>query len=156
MSDPKVVDVVILSADDVEIPSSRSILAKYSTVFTKIFDEKTELPIKLKIENFNVDTIISAFKFCFGRHVEVIQNITDVIRFFTEYAIFPLTDDCCKKLDESVTIENVCDIVPIAYSNNFESLKQKCLKLLSETKMSISPLKFKELPKNILVDMLYV
>uniref|UniRef100_A0A914PNH1 BTB domain-containing protein n=1 Tax=Panagrolaimus davidi TaxID=227884 RepID=A0A914PNH1_9BILA len=156
MSEPKFADVIILSADEVEIPSSRSILAKYSSVFTKMFDEKTEIPIKIKIENFNVDTVISAFKFCFGRHVEVIQNITDVIHFIKEYAIFPLTVDCCKKLDESVTIENVCDIVQIAYSNNFESLKQKCLKLLSETKMAISSLKFKELPKDILVDMLYV
>uniref|UniRef100_A0A914Q540 BTB domain-containing protein n=1 Tax=Panagrolaimus davidi TaxID=227884 RepID=A0A914Q540_9BILA len=63
-----------------------------------------------------------------------------------------LMDACCTYFEESVNPSNVCELIKIAYSNNFEELKQKCLKILVEKKKEINPRKFAELPKNILID----
>ena len=54
-------------------------------------------------------------------------------------------------MEESVDVENVCQFIQVAFANNFEILKIKCLKVLAENRNSISAEAVNALPKEILI-----
>uniref|UniRef100_A0A914Y8B8 Uncharacterized protein n=1 Tax=Panagrolaimus superbus TaxID=310955 RepID=A0A914Y8B8_9BILA len=78
----------------------------------------------------------------------------EVFKFAIEYDIDDILDACCTFFEKFVNSTNVCDYIQIAYSNNFEELKKKCLKFLIEKKKEIDSSKVADLPKNILSDLL--
>uniref|UniRef100_A0A914PNQ3 Uncharacterized protein n=1 Tax=Panagrolaimus davidi TaxID=227884 RepID=A0A914PNQ3_9BILA len=63
-----------------------------------------------------------------------------------------ITEACCSYFEDKVNAKNVCEIIQIAYSNNFDGLKQKCKKILTGHKEEVDAVKLKELPKDILFD----
>uniref|UniRef100_A0AC34FFR8 BTB domain-containing protein n=1 Tax=Panagrolaimus sp. ES5 TaxID=591445 RepID=A0AC34FFR8_9BILA len=78
--------------------------------------------------------------------------MTDISKFAHEFGFIELTEACLIYLEENVDAKNVCEIVQIAYSSNFEELKQKCKQLLIEKKKEIDEEKLKALSKDILFD----
>uniref|UniRef100_A0AC34F2N9 BTB domain-containing protein n=1 Tax=Panagrolaimus sp. ES5 TaxID=591445 RepID=A0AC34F2N9_9BILA len=138
MSNKKYYDVILVSSDSINIPSHRNVLSKYSPIFEKIFDEASELPVTINVENFNVETIQAALNFLYDKY-DALDGKEP-------------TDACCSVLVKSVDPSNVCELIQIAYLHNFEELKKKCLKMLVENKHEIEASKAEKLPKNILVD----
>uniref|UniRef100_A0A914PK95 BTB domain-containing protein n=1 Tax=Panagrolaimus davidi TaxID=227884 RepID=A0A914PK95_9BILA len=79
----------------------------------------------------------------------------EVFKFAVKFGIQDLIDACVSYFEESVDSTNVCEFVQIAYSYNFEDLKQKCLKILVEKKEEMDSTKIAELDKNILFDVYF-
>ena len=50
---------------------------------------------------------------------------------------------------------NVCEIIQAAYENNYEALKQKCIRTLVDNKEIIGKGKVNSLPQPILCDILF-
>uniref|UniRef100_A0AC34FHE1 BTB domain-containing protein n=1 Tax=Panagrolaimus sp. ES5 TaxID=591445 RepID=A0AC34FHE1_9BILA len=84
----KFADVTLISSDGIEIPSHRCILAEYSKVFAKLFEESEQVPSKIYIEDFDADLIRAALKLCFGQENAVIKNDEKLYTFFNKYEIF--------------------------------------------------------------------
>uniref|UniRef100_A0AC34GYD4 BTB domain-containing protein n=1 Tax=Panagrolaimus sp. ES5 TaxID=591445 RepID=A0AC34GYD4_9BILA len=152
MSNSKYSDVILISSDNVKIPSHRCILGKYSKSFAKIIDENPELPVTINVENFNAEIIQAAIDFMYDKTDAIIGKEMDVFKFARRYDIQEIMDACSSFFEKSVDPSNVCELIQIGYSNNFEELKKKCLAILVEKKKEIDASKFAELPKNILSD----
>uniref|UniRef100_A0AC35F786 BTB domain-containing protein n=1 Tax=Panagrolaimus sp. PS1159 TaxID=55785 RepID=A0AC35F786_9BILA len=151
MSNPQYSDVILLSSDNIKIPSHRCILAKYSKIFAKIF-ETSEIPVKINVENFNAETIKAALNFLYDKSDSIFGKEMDVYKFAVNYDIHGLINACCSIFLESVNAENVCEYIQIGYSKNFEELKQKCKQIIIQNKREIDDTKLKALPKDILFD----
>uniref|UniRef100_A0A914P1M4 BTB domain-containing protein n=1 Tax=Panagrolaimus davidi TaxID=227884 RepID=A0A914P1M4_9BILA len=155
MSDKTYADVVLFSSTGKEILTYRCILAKFSKFFKTIFDETKELPVQCEIEEFDTETIIAALNFCYGKNDVIKNNEKKLFEFAEKYCIEELKESCCTHFADNLSTENVCDIIQIAYSNNFEELKQKCKKLMTEKKAEIDQTKLKALSKDILFDVYF-
>uniref|UniRef100_A0AC34FTB4 BTB domain-containing protein n=1 Tax=Panagrolaimus sp. ES5 TaxID=591445 RepID=A0AC34FTB4_9BILA len=145
-------DVLFITSDGTKIPSHRCILAQYSTIFARVFEETSETPVKINVEDFAADTIQSALDFIYDKTDAIKGKEMEVFKFAVKYDVKLLIEACCSFFEESVVPENVCEYIEIAYDNNFEELKQKCLKILVEKKKEIDASKIAALPKNIVVD----
>uniref|UniRef100_A0A914QBJ1 BTB domain-containing protein n=1 Tax=Panagrolaimus davidi TaxID=227884 RepID=A0A914QBJ1_9BILA len=152
MSNERFADIFFVSSDNVKIPSHRCILYEVSPIIAKIIDETSELPVTINVEEFNAETIKASMDFLYGKIDSIKGKENEIFKFAVKYKIKMLMDACCSFFEESVNPANVCEIIQIAYSNNFEALKQKCLKILVEKKKEIDPSKFADLPKNIISD----
>uniref|UniRef100_A0A914PRC1 BTB domain-containing protein n=1 Tax=Panagrolaimus davidi TaxID=227884 RepID=A0A914PRC1_9BILA len=152
MSNNKFSDIILISSDNVKIPSHRCVLSKYSKFISKIIEEFSDLYVGIDIENFNAETINAVLSFLYDKNDAINGKEIDVFKFALEYGIQELMDVCCTFFEKSVSSENVCEYIQIAYSNNFEELKQKCLKVLVEKKKEIDALELAVLPKNIIID----
>uniref|UniRef100_A0AC34G3D7 BTB domain-containing protein n=1 Tax=Panagrolaimus sp. ES5 TaxID=591445 RepID=A0AC34G3D7_9BILA len=138
MSNERYADIFFVLPDQIQIPSHRSILSEASTIFAKIIDETSELPISINIEDFDVETIKAALAFLCDKFDSIVGKEKD--------------DACCSFFEKSVAPSNVCEYIQIGYANNFEELKQKCLKMLVGKKKEVDASELANLPKNILVD----
>uniref|UniRef100_A0A914QWJ2 BTB domain-containing protein n=1 Tax=Panagrolaimus davidi TaxID=227884 RepID=A0A914QWJ2_9BILA len=145
-------DVYFISSDGEKISSHRCILAASSDIFLKIFEESTEFPIQITANDFDAETIQSALNFLYDKSDSIIGKEMKVFKFAVKFGIQILIDACVSIFEESVSPSNVCEFIQIAYSNNFDELKQKCLKILAEKKEEIDPTKMAKLPSNIVVD----
>uniref|UniRef100_A0A914P5X7 BTB domain-containing protein n=1 Tax=Panagrolaimus davidi TaxID=227884 RepID=A0A914P5X7_9BILA len=145
-------DVYFISSDGEKIPSHRCVLAASSDIFAAIFEESTEIPIQITADDFDPETIQSALNFLYDKSDAIIGKEMKVFKFAVKFGIHDLIDACVSFFEDSVNPTNVCEFVQIAYSNNFDELKQKCLKILVQKKDEIDLTKVAELPKNILFD----
>uniref|UniRef100_A0A914QBH3 BTB domain-containing protein n=1 Tax=Panagrolaimus davidi TaxID=227884 RepID=A0A914QBH3_9BILA len=145
-------DVCFISSDGEEIPSHRCILAEFSNIFLKIFEESTEFPIEITANDFDVETIQSALNFLYDKPDSIIGKEKEVYKFAVKFGIQILIDACLSFIEDSVNPSNVCEFIQFAYSNNFDELKQKCLNILVRKKEEIDPTKIAKLPSNILFD----
>uniref|UniRef100_A0AC34F8Z1 BTB domain-containing protein n=1 Tax=Panagrolaimus sp. ES5 TaxID=591445 RepID=A0AC34F8Z1_9BILA len=145
-------DVILISSDNIEIPSHRCILSKYSKIFAQIIKDTSELPVRMDVENFKAKIIQAAMDFLYDKSDAIEGKEMEIFKFSLEYGIQEIMDACCLFFEKTVDPANVCEYIQIAYSNNFEELKKKCLKILVEKKKEIDATKFAELPKNILSD----
>uniref|UniRef100_A0A914R560 BTB domain-containing protein n=1 Tax=Panagrolaimus davidi TaxID=227884 RepID=A0A914R560_9BILA len=145
-------DVYFISSDGEKIPSYRNILAASSDIFAAIFEESTEIPIQITADDFDAKTIQSALNYLYDKSDSINGKETHVFKFAVKFGIHDLIDACVSFFKDSVDSTNVCEFIQIAYSNNFEDLKQKCLKILVQKKEEIDSAKVAELPKNILFD----
>uniref|UniRef100_A0AC34F7W7 BTB domain-containing protein n=1 Tax=Panagrolaimus sp. ES5 TaxID=591445 RepID=A0AC34F7W7_9BILA len=153
MSNEKFADIFLILPDKTKIPSHRCILYESSTVFAKIIDETSELPISINIEeDFDAETIQAALEFLFDKFDSINKKEMDVFKFAIKYGIQDLMDACCSFFEKSVDPSNVCEYIQIGYANDFEELKQKCLKIMVVKKKEIDAAKLSNLPKNILLD----
>uniref|UniRef100_A0AC34FFA2 BTB domain-containing protein n=1 Tax=Panagrolaimus sp. ES5 TaxID=591445 RepID=A0AC34FFA2_9BILA len=153
MSNQKCADFFFILPDKIKIPSHRCILYESSTIFAKFVDESSELPILINIkEDFDAETIKAALEFLYDKYDSINGKEMDVFKFAVKYCIHDLTDACCSFFEKSVDPTNVCEFIQIAYNQNFEELKQKCLKLLIEKKKEVDAAELSNLPKNILFD----
>uniref|UniRef100_A0A914PVM8 BTB domain-containing protein n=1 Tax=Panagrolaimus davidi TaxID=227884 RepID=A0A914PVM8_9BILA len=152
MSNERFADMFFVSSDNVKIPSNRCILYKASQAFAKIIDETSELPVTINVEEFNAQIIKASVDFLYGKNDSIKGKEIEIFKFAAKYNIKMLMDACCSYFEESVNPSNVCEFIQIAYSYNFEELKQKCLKILVEKKKEINASKFADLPKNIISD----
>uniref|UniRef100_A0AC34FXW2 BTB domain-containing protein n=1 Tax=Panagrolaimus sp. ES5 TaxID=591445 RepID=A0AC34FXW2_9BILA len=152
MSNNEYSDVTFISSDLNEIQSHRCLLSKYSKIFAQIIKEASELPVKINIEKFKAETIHAALDFLYDKIDAIDGKEMDVFTFALEYGIHQITDACCFFFEKSVDPTNVCEYIQIAYNQNFEELKKKCLKVLVEKKKEIDASKFAKLPENILSD----
>uniref|UniRef100_A0A914PY45 BTB domain-containing protein n=1 Tax=Panagrolaimus davidi TaxID=227884 RepID=A0A914PY45_9BILA len=145
-------DVYFISCDRGIIPSHRCILAEFSNIFATIFEESTEFPIQITADEFSAQTIHSALNFLYVKSDSIIGKEMKVFKFAIKFGIQILIDECRSIFVKSVDSTNVFEFVQIAYSNNFDELKRKCLKILAEKKGEIDLTKVAELSKNILFD----
>lgn len=90
LKDTKYSDVILIASDNTEIPSHRSVLAKNSKIFEKIFDESTEIPVKINMEGFIADTISSSIDFCYGNKSAIAEKEFKVFGFAEKYDIYAL------------------------------------------------------------------
>jgi hypothetical protein len=156
MFDTTYADVVIFSSTGKEILTYRCVLAKFSKIFAKIFEESKELPVQIKVEEFDTETITAALDFCYGKTDAIIGKESKIFGFASKYSFSNIMKACSNYFENDISPENVCEIVQIAYTNNLEDLKQKCLQILVENKKEIDSLKLKELPKDIFYDAFFV
>uniref|UniRef100_A0AC34GXE8 BTB domain-containing protein n=1 Tax=Panagrolaimus sp. ES5 TaxID=591445 RepID=A0AC34GXE8_9BILA len=152
MSDEKFADLVLISSDKVQISSHRNVLSKYSPVFADLIDKETELPVTINVDNFDTATIQAALGFLYDKTDAIDGKETAVFKFALHYDIKDLIDACCSFFEKSVDPANVCEYIQIAYNQNFEELKKKCLKVLVEKKKEIDASKWNDLPKNIIIE----
>uniref|UniRef100_A0A914PFP2 BTB domain-containing protein n=1 Tax=Panagrolaimus davidi TaxID=227884 RepID=A0A914PFP2_9BILA len=148
-------DVYFIASDGEKIPSYRCILAEFSNIFAAIFEESTEIPIQITSDDFDAEAIQSALYFLYDKSDSINGKETEIFKFAIKFGIQILIDECRLFFEESVDSTNVCEFIQIAYSNNFNDLKQKCLKILAEKKEEIDHTKFDELSKNIIVDVYF-
>uniref|UniRef100_A0A914P626 BTB domain-containing protein n=1 Tax=Panagrolaimus davidi TaxID=227884 RepID=A0A914P626_9BILA len=104
------------------------------------------------MEGFDADTISSSIDFCYGNKSAIVRKEFKVFEFAEKYDIYVLKEACCHAFEENVCKENVFEIVQIAYSHNFEELKEKCKKVLAENKGKLDLAKLNGLSKNVLID----
>uniref|UniRef100_A0AC35EZN7 BTB domain-containing protein n=1 Tax=Panagrolaimus sp. PS1159 TaxID=55785 RepID=A0AC35EZN7_9BILA len=140
-------DVHFISSDDTQIQSHRCIVAAYSDVFAKIFDESSEIPVKINAKDFDANTILSAINFLHGKSPAINGKEMEVFKFSVKYGIQALNEACVSYFEESVDSKNVCEYIQIANSTNLANLKEKCLHILVEKKKEIDSTKVAELPK---------
>uniref|UniRef100_A0A914QF65 BTB domain-containing protein n=1 Tax=Panagrolaimus davidi TaxID=227884 RepID=A0A914QF65_9BILA len=152
MSNERYTDAFLIASDKTKVSSHRCVLAEHSKIFAKIIDETSQLPVTINVEEFNAEIIKAALDFLYGKIDSIKGKENEIFKFAVKYNIKMLIDACCSYFEESVNPTNVCELIQIAYSNNFEGLKQKCLKVLVEKKKEIDPPKFAHLPKNIFSD----
>uniref|UniRef100_A0A914PN18 BTB domain-containing protein n=1 Tax=Panagrolaimus davidi TaxID=227884 RepID=A0A914PN18_9BILA len=145
-------DAFLIASDKTKIPCHRCVLAKFSNVFVEILNTISNYPAIINVEDFDAETIKASMEFLYGKNESINGKEMEVCKFAVKYNIKMLMDACCLYFEESVNPSNVCELIQIAYSNNFEELKQKCLKILAEKRKQIDPRKYHDLPKNILID----
>uniref|UniRef100_A0A914QCI9 BTB domain-containing protein n=1 Tax=Panagrolaimus davidi TaxID=227884 RepID=A0A914QCI9_9BILA len=151
MSNNEYSDITFISSDNIQIKSHRCVLSKHSKILSTIFKSR-ESPIEIIVEEFKGEIILAAIDFLYDKTDSIKGKEADVFKIAERYCIRDVTKACCLYFVESVNSTNVCELILIAYLNNFEELKQKCLKILVEKKKEINASKFAELPKNILID----
>uniref|UniRef100_A0A914QX39 BTB domain-containing protein n=1 Tax=Panagrolaimus davidi TaxID=227884 RepID=A0A914QX39_9BILA len=127
-------DVIFRTSDDKEIPATRKVLTEFSNILPQILKQT---PTYLNVSNFNGDTTQAAIDFMNGNIDAIKRKEFEVCKFAVTYDIQKLINACRLSFEESVNPSNVCEIIQIAYSNNFEELKQKCVKILIENKNEI-------------------
>uniref|UniRef100_A0A914Z3X4 BTB domain-containing protein n=1 Tax=Panagrolaimus superbus TaxID=310955 RepID=A0A914Z3X4_9BILA len=153
MSNQKYSDVILISSDNIHVGSYRSVLANSSKIFERIIDEASESPVTINVENYNAEIIKAALNFLYDKNDAINGKEIDVFKFGVEYGIQDIMDACCSCFEKSVDSTNVCEYIQIAYLNNFEELKKKCLKILIEKKKEIDASnKLANLPSNIILD----
>uniref|UniRef100_A0A914P4I6 BTB domain-containing protein n=1 Tax=Panagrolaimus davidi TaxID=227884 RepID=A0A914P4I6_9BILA len=145
-------DVYFVSSDGEKIPSHRCILAEFSNIFLKIFEESTEVPVQITADDFDAETIQSALNFLCDKSDSINGKETEIFKFAIKFGIKILITTCLSFFEESVDSTNVYEFIQIAYSNNFDELKQKCLQILVQKKEEIDPTKMAKPPSNIVVD----
>uniref|UniRef100_A0AC34FBY9 BTB domain-containing protein n=1 Tax=Panagrolaimus sp. ES5 TaxID=591445 RepID=A0AC34FBY9_9BILA len=154
-TDIRYADVIFITSDKTKIQSHRCIFGESSKIFAQIFDETAQTPVKIDVDDFNADTIQSALNFLYGKYDAINGKEMDVFKFAFKYDIKDLIEACCSFFEKSIDASNICEYIQIAYSNNFDELKKKCLKYLCKKKKEIDSSKVAELPKNILFDAFY-
>uniref|UniRef100_A0A914PJV4 BTB domain-containing protein n=1 Tax=Panagrolaimus davidi TaxID=227884 RepID=A0A914PJV4_9BILA len=145
-------DVYFIASDGEKIPSHRNILAASSNIFAAIFEESTEVPIQITADDFDAETIKSALDFLYDKTDSIDGKEMKVFKFAINFGIQILVDECRSFFVNSVDSTDVCEFIEIAYSNNFDELKQKCLNILIQEKEKVDPTKIAKLPPNILFD----
>uniref|UniRef100_A0A914XU28 BTB domain-containing protein n=1 Tax=Panagrolaimus superbus TaxID=310955 RepID=A0A914XU28_9BILA len=86
-SNDRFADVFFITSDETKIPSHRNILAECSNIFAQIFEESTEIPVKINVNDFSVDTIQSALNFINGKPDSFVGKEMEVFKFAVKYAI---------------------------------------------------------------------
>uniref|UniRef100_A0A914P3A3 BTB domain-containing protein n=1 Tax=Panagrolaimus davidi TaxID=227884 RepID=A0A914P3A3_9BILA len=130
------------TTDELKPPSAvnskchRCVLSKHSKILSTIFKSR-ESPIEIIVEEFKGEIIQAAIDFLYDKTDSIKGIEADVFNFAKRYGIHDIMNACCLHFKESVNSTNVCELIQIAYSNNFEELKQKCLKILVEKKKEI-------------------
>uniref|UniRef100_A0AC35FSL0 BTB domain-containing protein n=1 Tax=Panagrolaimus sp. PS1159 TaxID=55785 RepID=A0AC35FSL0_9BILA len=127
-------DVIFRTSDDKEIPATRKVLTEFSNILPQILKQT---PTYLNVSNFTGDTIQAAIDFMNGNINAIKGKEFEVCKFAVTYDIQKLINACRLSFEKSVNPSNVCEIIQIAYSDNFEELKQKCLEVLIENKNEI-------------------
>uniref|UniRef100_A0A914PGC6 BTB domain-containing protein n=1 Tax=Panagrolaimus davidi TaxID=227884 RepID=A0A914PGC6_9BILA len=144
-------DAILVAFDGAEVRAHRCILAAVSDVFCAIFNsKKSENPVKIDLE-FAAEIVEAAVGFYYGQKDVIKGNENELLQFATKYSMAELKTKCIETLYDTVTTENVCDIVTLAFDNNSDSLKEKCLQILSKEKSKIDKEKLQTLPPSILV-----
>uniref|UniRef100_A0A914QF81 Uncharacterized protein n=1 Tax=Panagrolaimus davidi TaxID=227884 RepID=A0A914QF81_9BILA len=116
-----------------------------------VSDMCSEIPIEIDVD-FSETTVNRAIQFCYGK-IDGIKNYeNDLIKFADKYGIKGLKKACLQSLkDQILNVENVCEIVEIAFEQNYALLKQKCLKFIIQKKAELGSEKLSKLPNEILV-----
>uniref|UniRef100_A0A914Q8C1 BTB domain-containing protein n=1 Tax=Panagrolaimus davidi TaxID=227884 RepID=A0A914Q8C1_9BILA len=144
-------DAILVAFDGAEVSAHRCILAAVSDVFCAIFNSKKSVnPVKIELE-CAAEIIEAAVGFYYGQKDVIKGNENELLQFATKYSMAELKTKCIETLYDTVTTENVCDIVTLAFDNNSNSLKEKCLQILSKEKSKIDKEKLQTLQPSILV-----
>ena len=82
--DNKYADVILISRDKKEIPAHRSVLAADSRIFTSIFEDSTDIPVKIFVE-FEAKTILAAMDFLYEKTDDASED--GVFEFACHYSM---------------------------------------------------------------------
>uniref|UniRef100_A0A914QPB4 BTB domain-containing protein n=1 Tax=Panagrolaimus davidi TaxID=227884 RepID=A0A914QPB4_9BILA len=87
MSDKTYAGVVLFSSTGKEILTHRCLLARFSKVFKKLFDETADLPVQHKINEFDTEIITAAVEFCYGKLGAIKDKEIKLFEFAEKYFI---------------------------------------------------------------------
>uniref|UniRef100_A0A914PI21 BTB domain-containing protein n=1 Tax=Panagrolaimus davidi TaxID=227884 RepID=A0A914PI21_9BILA len=111
----------------------------------------TEIPIEIDVD-FSETIVNPAIHFRYGKTDNIENYEIGLIKFADKYGMKGLKKACLQSLnDQNLNVENVCEIVKIAFEQNYTLLKQKCLKFIIEKKAELGSEKLSNLPNEILV-----
>uniref|UniRef100_A0AC34GA37 BTB domain-containing protein n=1 Tax=Panagrolaimus sp. ES5 TaxID=591445 RepID=A0AC34GA37_9BILA len=174
-NDDKYFDLVLVSSDQIEIPTYRCIFASHSQKFSRMFEKIRVHPARIQVKDFDAATIKYVIDFMFeklnsvfGKEVSLIKfaaayvfgKEVSLIKFAAAYGIQDLMEKCCASVQTvsenylSSSNVNLCDYIEIAYAHDLHGLKDKCLKLLALKKKEMDVNTLKKLDKNILIDIM--
>uniref|UniRef100_A0A914R2L3 BTB domain-containing protein n=1 Tax=Panagrolaimus davidi TaxID=227884 RepID=A0A914R2L3_9BILA len=84
MSNVKYSDVILsVSGTNVEFKSHRNILGYHS----RIFENSSEIPVRIVIDQFKVETVIAVLEFLYGKCRAIKGKFKDVLQFAKNYEI---------------------------------------------------------------------
>lgn len=112
----------------------RAILYSRSDYFRTMFDaqmrESSELMIP--IPDVSHDVFLAVMEYLYTRKANVRkgQLAVELLKAADMFRLDGLRSYCVIKVEQAITVENVCDIVYIADTHNTESLKQFCLNFI--------------------------
>uniref|UniRef100_A0AC34FRR0 BTB domain-containing protein n=1 Tax=Panagrolaimus sp. ES5 TaxID=591445 RepID=A0AC34FRR0_9BILA len=147
-------DVTLNTSDAKEITAHRCFLSNASPFFKGFFEKKTRNSSKLDIE-FDEKITQKALQFCYGVDNVVDGFETELLSFAKSYEIQKLKERCLSHFESSLNPSNVCDIIRVAYENNYEALKQKCIQTVVQNKGTVGKDQINSLPPPILCDILF-
>uniref|UniRef100_A0AC34FLS6 BTB domain-containing protein n=1 Tax=Panagrolaimus sp. ES5 TaxID=591445 RepID=A0AC34FLS6_9BILA len=87
MSDDRFADVILVAANNVEIKSHRNILGYYANKLAKIFENSTEIPVRISAEEFEAVIVKAALKFLYGKTYAIRYKEKDVSNFAEKFEI---------------------------------------------------------------------
>uniref|UniRef100_A0AC34F3J7 BTB domain-containing protein n=1 Tax=Panagrolaimus sp. ES5 TaxID=591445 RepID=A0AC34F3J7_9BILA len=100
-------DVFFITSDGTKIPAHRNILAEYSIIFAQIFNETSETPIKIDVDDFAAETIQSAVDFIYSKTGSDKEIKAEVFEFAIKYGIQDLIKTWRSFFEESVAPTNI-------------------------------------------------
>uniref|UniRef100_A0A914YG27 BTB domain-containing protein n=1 Tax=Panagrolaimus superbus TaxID=310955 RepID=A0A914YG27_9BILA len=149
MSDTKYSDVIFIASNGVEVPSYRCILSKYSKYLADHFEETKLLPVKINAEEFTENTIKAAIEFCNGKNNASTGKEIVIYDFAEKFCFEKLKEICLLNIESQLNLENVYEVIKIAYSKDLDSLKKLCTEIMRENKGNLDPSKLFKLPRKI-------
>uniref|UniRef100_A0AC34GJY1 BTB domain-containing protein n=1 Tax=Panagrolaimus sp. ES5 TaxID=591445 RepID=A0AC34GJY1_9BILA len=123
-TDPKYFDVILVSSDQIEIPTYRCVLAAFSTKFSKQFEKLRIHPARIQVKEFDASTIKDAIDFMFDRLISVFGKEVSLLKFAAAYGIQDLMEKCCEFIENlgenylSSSNADLCQYIEIAYAHN--------------------------------------
>lgn len=112
----------------------RAILYSRSDYFRTMFDaqmrESTALSIPISNVPYNVFLSVMEYLYTKKANVQNGQHAVELLKAADMFRLDGLRSYCVVKVEQAITVENVCDICYIADTHNTESLKQYCINFI--------------------------
>uniref|UniRef100_A0AC34FM22 HMG box domain-containing protein n=1 Tax=Panagrolaimus sp. ES5 TaxID=591445 RepID=A0AC34FM22_9BILA len=87
-------DVILVAANNIEIKSHRNILGHFSKKFADIFENSTEIPVRISAEEIEADIVKAGLKFLYGKADAIEDKEKDIFKFAKKYDIEDLKNAC--------------------------------------------------------------
>lgn len=112
----------------------RAILYSRSDYFRTMFDAqmRESSALKIPIPDVSHDVFLAVMEYLYTRKANVRsgQHAVELLKAADMFRLDGLRSYCVIKVEQAITVDNVCDIVYIADTHNTESLKQFCVNFI--------------------------
>ncbi len=120
--------------EDKKVFAHRAILYSRSDHFRIMFDSqmRESEALCIPIQNVSYNVFLSVLEYLYTRKVNVHsgQHAVELLKAADMFRIDELRAYCVSKVEQAITVDNVCDICYIADTHNTESLKQFCMRFI--------------------------
>lgn len=119
---------------DKKVYAHRAILHSRCDHFRIMFDSqmRESQALCIPIHNVTYNVFLSVLEYLYTRKVNVHsgQHAVELLKAADMFRIDELRAYCVSKVEQAITVDNVCDICYIADTHNTESLKHFCLRFI--------------------------
>uniref|UniRef100_A0A7E4V5P2 BTB domain-containing protein n=1 Tax=Panagrellus redivivus TaxID=6233 RepID=A0A7E4V5P2_PANRE len=141
------------------VPVHKYFLLLISPVFNAMFSHNTveSKSGRIKISDFDYDTVKAAIDLCYGRQLEdpSVDTVVSILRFTDKYFITPITNEFERLLLLNLSTETFGLIVHYAYDCNKDVLLAECCNFFKEHQSEIKATEqFAEFPPALAIDMM--